>query len=203
MESPDISAVPVEALEQLRLRLTQVTHSLGKLQAQLHQPSLPSWPSLQSQFIILLTQLISLSQTLSLHSDILQQTVAYPLPNFPSRTEEGLLTTLLRKKPLPEVEKWVNNGHELAQGIKVKDVEDFCSWAAEVVRDIRDNHMWFGFSTQRELDDGAVAEEYTLKAAEEDDGGIPVDKVLQFMYQGREPSAQQVIPPRPFNAMRN
>ena len=190
----DYSAVPINALESLRLRLTQLTHSLNSMQAQLKQATLPSWPALHSQFNVILKQLISLSERIAHHADVLMRTVAYPVPEFPTLQQAGLLSTLLRKKPLPDVEEWINQGSEVwAKDVKIKLDEDFCKWASDEVASEVGKHEWQGFLTAAEIDagevdaglrtgmlGGATAGQATAPAA----GGIRIEEIIMVMAQG-------------------
>lgn len=188
----DYSAVPINALESLRLRLTQLTHSLNSMQAQLMQATLPSWPALHSQFNIILKQLISLSETIAHHADVLKRTVAYPLPEFPTLQQAGLLSTLLRKKPLPDVEEWITEGAKMATGVKIKMDEDFCKWAREEVASEVGKHEWQGFMTSAEIDSGQVDTEISngLQGVTATPTTIPVtgelrlEELIAIMAQG-------------------
>lgn len=161
----DMSAIPVNALEFLRLKLMQLTLSLGVLHQLLAKPVLPPWPSLSSQFNVVLKQLISLSETLTQYRDILSKTVAYPLPSFPLAVQGGLLRSLLRKKPTPEVEEWIQQGREVSKGagIKVQDDEDFCAFASSVVNEELGKHNWSGFVTRAEMKQGMVDKGISIK----------------------------------------
>lgn len=182
---PDLSAVPITALEALRLRLTQLTHSLSAMQAQLSSPTLPSWPALHSQFTVIMKQLMSLSETIAHYTTVLKSTVAYPLPNFPTAHQAGLLTTLLRKKPLPDVEAWMTEGKVASTGVKIKMDEDFCAWAMEQVQEEAENHQWGGFLTTSELEQGVHDNESRLAEppipAKQ---GWPIEKVIACMATG-------------------
>lgn len=195
----DLSAVPVNALESLRLRLTQLTHSLNSMQAQLMQASMPSWPALHSQFNVILKQLISLSETISQYSDVLKRTVAYPLPNFPTAQQAGLLSTLLRKKPLPDVEAWIGDGRAASAGIKIKMDEDFCAWAVEEIGKETENHEWAGFLTASQIESGQVDELRGAPGSAMQPGGQagsqagwPIEKVITCMAQGPPPPVVQL-----------
>lgn len=186
---PDLSAVPVAALESLRLRLTQLTHSLNSMHAQLMQSTMPSWPALHSQFNVILKQLMSLSETISQYSDVLQRTVAYPLPNFPTAQQAGLLSTLLRKKPLPTVEEWMTSGKEASLGVKIKMDEDFCAWAATEITQEAEDHEWEGFLTSKQIesgerDSGLRASNQEPTVSQSNRTGWPIEKVISVMAQG-------------------
>lgn len=123
-----------KVLEQSRQRLVQLTRSLGSLVASLEQGDpLPPWcaappkpgllsmnpkqqlifqlrSSLQSQASIISNNLISVTDHLSDHRDLLSSIVAYPGPEYPGRTQESMLQQLLRTKLDPRVEDWVARG---------------------------------------------------------------------------------------------
>lgn len=184
-DRPDYSGVPVTALESLRLRLQQLAHSLSGLYGQLQQATIPAWPALQGQFNIILTQLTSMSASLASFSEQLQRTVAYPLPSFPI-AQQGLLTTLLRKKHLPEVQEWIDSGRAVATNVKMKAENEFCSWAADVVQREQALHEWSGFVTRADRDAGVPDTGLQRRVA--DSEGLSVDQIITFMARGDVPS---------------
>lgn len=108
---------PVEDLEQLRPRLTQLTHSLRKLEESLRTlhytpSSTTDLTAIQNQFNVVLQQLASLSKTLQSHRETLQVTTVFPNREF--NTMSGLLFNLLRKKLTPEVEDWIQHAKDVA-----------------------------------------------------------------------------------------
>lgn len=108
---------PVEDLEQLRPRLTQLTHSLRKIEESLKilnytQYSVLELTAIQNQFNIILQQLSSLSKTLQNYKEKLSVTTVFPNREF--NTMSGLLFNLLRKKLTPEVEEWLKNAINIA-----------------------------------------------------------------------------------------
>lgn len=153
------------------------------MQGQIQQATLPSWPALQDQFNVILTQLTSLSNTLSTYSELLQRTVAYPLPNFPSVTESGLLTTLLRKKNLPSVDEWIESGSEASKNTLIKQDDDFCRWALDVVDRRRDEHEWTGFRTRKQIEEGMSTVDGMTKK-EENGKGWSMDEILIYLSRG-------------------
>ncbi|CDR42613.1 CYFA0S10e00276g1_1 [Cyberlindnera fabianii] len=183
----DHSGVPVEALEALRLRLTQLTHTLSKLQAEFKNPQLTHYVSLQTQFNIVLTQLASLLGTLSEYSNVLESTVAFPLPQFPTTEQEGLLTTLLRKKAAPEVVEWIEESKAKSTDILLRDDEGLTKWAVETMQRGKQNHNFTGYHTKEELDNGALDEKEDVKMEEDEKIRYTVDQTLKFMYQGDIP----------------
>jgi len=111
--------------------------------------------------------LTSLSTSISTHAATLSTANTFPLSKFPSRTQENLLTLLLRKKLSPEVEEWVVAGQK--QGHEIPDAEkDNDDWALTVVLDAQNERRW--------------DEEYTLEELRGDEGwrsvqtGLVVDK---------------------------
>ncbi|CAD0022581.1 unnamed protein product, partial [Aureobasidium pullulans] len=58
--------------------------------------------------------LASLHHTLINAQPLLANAHVYPLPAYPGRTQEDLLTQLLRKKLQPQVEDWIANGERHA-----------------------------------------------------------------------------------------
>ncbi|VVT48700.1 uncharacterized protein SAPINGB_P001908 [Magnusiomyces paraingens] len=152
----DMSAIPINALEFLRLKLTQLTHSLNMMHALLLKPVLPPWPNLHAQFNVILKQLMSLSETLAHYRDILARTVVYPLPSFPLITQGASLRSLLRKKATPEVEEWIANARTLAQesGVQVTADEEFSAFAAATVEEELKKHRWNGFLTREQVERG-------------------------------------------------
>ncbi|KAF7715759.1 Uncharacterized protein PECH_006204 [Penicillium ucsense] len=100
-----------KTLEQSRQRLVQLTRSLGSLVSSLEQGDpLPPWSSIQAQASIISNNLISVTEHLSDHRDLLASVVAYPGPEYPGRTQEPMLQQLLRTKLDPRVEDWVARG---------------------------------------------------------------------------------------------
>jgi len=122
----------LKALEQTRQRLYQLTNNIASLKNSiLTQSPLPPWSSLQITSSILAGNMGEISRHLSIHHDLFSQLVVYPQPNFPGRTQEGLLGQLLRKKLEPHVEDWVNSGKE-EEGLGDDDgLEDLWKFARE------------------------------------------------------------------------
>ncbi|TAQ83392.1 hypothetical protein B7494_g8287 [Chlorociboria aeruginascens] len=136
MAQPTLSQEDTKALEQTRQRLFQLTHNIGSLRASvLSANPLPPWSSLQSSASILSTNIKTLTDYLSAHSDLLSRAVVYPQTNYPGRTQEALLGHLLRKKLEPAVESWVEEGRAAQEGGvpgSVTDgVDELWRWAGE------------------------------------------------------------------------
>jgi mediator of RNA polymerase II transcription subunit 8 len=71
-------------------------------------------PSLQNSANLLYHNLDSLHKVLAGAQPLLANAHVYPLPSYPGRTQEDLLTQLLRKKLQPQVEDWIVNGERHA-----------------------------------------------------------------------------------------
>jgi mediator of RNA polymerase II transcription subunit 8 len=71
-------------------------------------------PSLQNSANLLYHNLDSLHKVLAGAQPLLANAHVYPLPSYPGRTQEDLLTQLLRKKLQPQVEDWIANGERHA-----------------------------------------------------------------------------------------
>lgn len=89
---------------------------------------------------------------------MLNRTVAYPSPNYPGRTQEGLLGQLLRKKLEPHVETWVDEGRAIHDGDEGEDVAELWAWSQE----------WIGTRVATYILDEA-GDNYTI---EERKGGV-------------------------------
>ncbi|KAJ6104507.1 hypothetical protein N7523_010827 [Penicillium sp. IBT 18751x] len=115
----------IKVLEQSRQRLVQLTRSLGSLIASLNQSDpLPPWSSLQSQASIISNNLVSVSEHLSDHRDLLSSVVAYPGPDYPGRTQASTLEQLLRTKLDPRVQDWVARGRTAGTEPQVSDASN-------------------------------------------------------------------------------
>ncbi|CEP61904.1 RNA polymerase II mediator complex subunit MED8 LALA0_S04e03312g [Lachancea lanzarotensis] len=191
--------VPAQALDAVRMRLAQLTHSLAKLKDEMAKADLPQWYSLQMQVSVILTQLQSLTTTLHHFEELLDSTIVYPVGTFPTTAHEGLLTTLLRKKNIPEAESWIHDAKETA-GIDLntmssddvkkclKDDEEVTKWALGFLKQEHSNYAFRGLHTSQE-----ISENPTLGAYDEYQpsvsNNIPkqpfdVDSILKIIHQG-------------------
>lgn len=161
MMAPIPNQIPVDALELIRNRLNQVYQSLRKLADHINyhnrNPSkakLPSYLNLQSQFQVLITQLQTIASQLDANSELLKSTNAYPLPSFPTTQHEGLVTTLLRKKPLPEVDEWIDAAIAESESFKlpIQADDDFAEWCYSKVKELEEEFNFDGFHTEHELE---------------------------------------------------
>ncbi|SGZ57621.1 CIC11C00000004151 [Sungouiella intermedia] len=201
------SQIPMDSLELIRNRLNQVLQSLRKLSEQITytqrnpKAKLPSYLSLLSQFQVLITQLQTIVAQLDANDEILRSTNVYPLPSFPTTQQEGLVTTLLRKKPLPEVDEWIDAAINESNGFRlpIQKDDEFAEWCHSKVKELEENFNFDGFHSEAELayleTEEGKAEQQKKKAAEvERDnkqksivGSKPALKpnvVLKFMNRG-------------------
>ncbi|KAK6457162.1 mediator complex, subunit Med8 [Scheffersomyces xylosifermentans] len=206
----DNSQIPTDSLESIRNRLNQVHLSLRKLAEQINlhnrhpnKVKLPNYAHLQNQFQVLITQLSSIASNLSANDELLKNTNVYPTPSFPTTQQEGLLTTLLRKKALPEVYEWMDSALkkiEVEGGASVQKDDEFAQWCFAKVQELRDEFQFYGFHTVDELDyletDEGKKETQAKKQQERDredaelnitaggKKGMTPNQVLKFMCQG-------------------
>jgi mediator of RNA polymerase II transcription subunit 8 len=199
----DGSQIPYESLESTRHRLSQVYSSLKKLSElvshnrYLGKVKLPTYASLQNQLGVLITQLNSISSQLANNVDVLSSTNVFPTAEFPTTQHEGLVTTLLRKKVLPDVEEWIESALNKPPSEHVD--ENFAEWCQLKVQELRDEFQFYGFLTVEELDflgteEGKKQEQakkdQEVKLAREEEiisggkRGFSPNKVNKFMCQG-------------------
>lgn len=197
--SADFSNVPTQALDALRLKLSQLTASLAKIRDEMSKAELPQWYSLQAQLMVTLTQLSSLTNTLDHYEETLDSTVAYPLPSFPTTAHEGLITTLMRKKNIPEVDEWIKDARE-TNGIDVENLsdeeikklinkdKDITSWATKCIIDERSKHSYNGLHSAKELKELSMDESSNIYPSSvstvKTSRPFSVDKLLKFVHQG-------------------
>lgn len=152
------ASIPVDSLELIRNRLHQVHQSLRKLADQINysnrnpKAKLPGYLSLHGQFQVLITQLHSLASHLELNSDILRTTNAFPLPSFPTTQQEGLVTTLLRKKPLPEVDEWIDAAIAECNLFNIPLLKDdeLAEWCYAKAKQLESDFVFDGFYTEKQ-----------------------------------------------------
>lgn len=200
--------VPVESLELIRNRLNQVYLLLRKMADQLHhlnrnpRAKMPGFSSLSSQLQTLVTQLQTIAAQLDANADILRLSNAFPLPEFSTTQHEGLVTTLLRKKPLPEVDEWIDAA--IAESEKFDDVplekeDEFAEWCHSKVKELEAQYQFDGFQEaaeiqKQETEEGKAEQEREKAATEERESRIrkiegtakPLlpELVLKFMSRG-------------------
>lgn len=155
----DNSQIPNDSLESVRNRLNQIYSSLRKLSDQVNHHNrypnkvkLPTYAHFQNQFQVLITQLHSIAVNLSNNDELLKSTNVYPVPTFPTSQHEGLVTTLLRKKVLPEVDEWIDRALKELATSKITDINELSRWCFIKIQELRDDFQFYGFHTVEEQD---------------------------------------------------
>ncbi|GME87110.1 unnamed protein product [[Candida] boidinii] len=189
--------VPVQSLESLRPRLTQLNHSLHKLEESIKKnQTLPNFSFLQNQFNVILSQLTSLSTSLDSNNELLNNTNVYPNSEFPVSLHENLLTTMLRKKHLPEVAEWIENSLNLTKDEIDKDEEkilknddEFSSNCLKIIDDELEDHLFGGFLTKSEIENNESSNsefEYDSNKTNGPPKGLNINDVYRLIYQGKD-----------------
>ncbi|KAF7597247.1 mediator of RNA polymerase II transcription subunit 8 [Aspergillus hancockii] len=174
----------LKSLEQSRQRLVQLTRSLASLITSLNQSDpLPSWSSLQSQASIISNNLLSVSDHLSDNRDLLTSLVAYPGPDYPSRTQSNTLEQLLRTKLDPRVEDWVARGRkagasalENKSGLAEAELAELWDWAPVEANQEARRRNWGGNFTLEEREIGVQNVVTGLSRVLEDEGESDEDE---------------------------
>ncbi|KAK4508181.1 hypothetical protein PRZ48_001919 [Zasmidium cellare] len=139
-------ALPTEhirALDQLRVRLTQLTITLESLYGQLnHNGPLPSWPVLQSVASTVGQNMSELNDVLNAQRELFSTLHAYPTSTFPAYDEERqtLLYSMLYKKLELRGVEWIDEALKEAKeqdstgqgdGLASDQMEEMWRWAGE------------------------------------------------------------------------
>ena len=161
---------------------------------------------------LLLSHLNSITTTLQnpRFAQDLKSTAVYPQTSFPVRSQETILTSLLRRKLLPEDEEWEQQGRQVAQGLHVdaEREDEFLEWCQTKFLEIVEGREYArGTRTkeerlakeeeEEEQEDGEGGGEG--EDSESDDGvgegdqetkeqGIGLGAALKYLAQGWEPT---------------
>lgn len=181
---PDFNGVPAQALEAVRMRLAQLTHSLRRIRDELHKSELGQWHSLQSLLNLTLSQLASVTATLQHFEETLGATVVYPTILFPTTSHESLLATLLRKKRTPEVEAWFNEARETA-GLNPQLVGE--EEIARNIREDRDVTQWALETFAKEFEKRPDEIPWQLNQRVHRESPFEIENVLAYMHRGQKP----------------
>lgn len=118
--------------------------------------------SLQSQATIISNNLVTISEHLTDQNDLFASLVAYPGPDYPTRTQATALEQLLRTKLDPRVDDWVARGRVAGQkqgaasdsGLGESGLAELWAWApVEANREAR-RRNWGGNFTLEEKEMG-------------------------------------------------
>ncbi|RDA95499.1 hypothetical protein CP533_5452 [Ophiocordyceps camponoti-saundersi (nom. inval.)] len=108
----------LKTVEQMVSRLAQLSSSIQSLKMDILKSNpLPAPSSLQASAQILQRNLQTVLDNLSENADLFSRMAIHPATNYPGRTQEGVLTQLLRKKLEPDVEELVAAGREAAAAL--------------------------------------------------------------------------------------
>ncbi|KAL7796878.1 mediator of RNA polymerase II transcription complex subunit 8 domain-containing protein [Trichoderma ceciliae] len=106
----------LKAVEQTLARLAQLSSSIQSLMMDILKSNpLPHPSSLQASAQILQRNLQTVLDNLSENSELFSRIAVHPSTNYPGRTQENVLTQLLRKKLEPDVEELVAQGRDTAR----------------------------------------------------------------------------------------
>ncbi|EHK19181.1 uncharacterized protein TRIVIDRAFT_49463 [Trichoderma virens Gv29-8] len=106
----------LKSVEQTLARLAQLSSSIQSLKMDILKSNpLPHPSSLQASAQILQRNLQTVLDNLSENAELFSRIAVHPSTNYPGRTQEGVLTQLLRKKLEPDVEELVAQGRETAR----------------------------------------------------------------------------------------
>lgn len=107
---------------------------------------------------VLMSQLSSAQNSLQTHEAGLRSLTLAPAPEFPVKEKEGLLTSLLRTRPLPETE-----AHEAECAVlgaqlmpSYKRLQPLLADALEMAASQQANHNWSGTSTRKDDDQATM-----------------------------------------------
>ncbi|KAG9230063.1 putative mediator of RNA polymerase II transcription subunit 8 [Amylocarpus encephaloides] len=183
MADVSLNSEDLKALEQTRQKLYQIANSIKSVKDNITQsPSLPPWSSLQASSAILAQSMQSLTTHLQRSSDVMNKLVVYPSTNYPGRTQENLLTQLLRKKLEPLVETMVEEARDVQkmdqdQG-DGEDDEEIWDWATG----------WFS-KRMGEYIELEMSDDYTMDERER--GLANVNTGLRRKLDPRKPKASK------------
>ncbi|KHN96876.1 uncharacterized protein MAM_05432 [Metarhizium album ARSEF 1941] len=106
----------LKSVEHIVARLAQLSSSIQSLKMDILKSNpLPHPSSLQASAQILQRNLQSVLESLNDNAELFTRMVIHPSTNYPGRTQENILTQLLRKKLEPDVEELVAEGRETAR----------------------------------------------------------------------------------------
>jgi mediator of RNA polymerase II transcription subunit 8, fungi type len=148
---------------------------------------------------LLLSHLNSLTTTLQSprFSQDLKSTAVYPQTLFPVRLHETILTSLLKRKLLPDDEEWERQGREIAEKLHHVDPEredEFVEWCQTRFIEITEGRDYSrGTKTKEEKEATERNGDQEESDENEEDGGgkrngIELGASLKYLAQGWEPT---------------
>lgn len=160
----------------------------------------PCSENLITNLSLLLSHLNSLSSTLQnpRFSQDLKSTAVYPQSNFPVRSQETILTALLRRKLLPADEEWEQQARETTENLHIdpEQEDDFVEWCHTRFLEITEAREFTkGTKTKEEKAVNDENEEELSEESEEEgeteekkEQGIGLGAALKYLAQGWEPT---------------
>lgn len=132
----------------------------------------------------------------------MKSTAVYPQTTFPVRSHETILTSLLRRKLLPEDEEWEQQGRQVAQGLHVdaEREDEFLEWCQTKFLEIIEGREYARGTTTKEErmakeEQGEGEDSESDEGEEEGEGdeetkeqGIGLGAALKYLAQGYEPT---------------
>src|SRR5579862_9684094 len=120
--------------------------------------------NLLSTLSLLLSHLNSLTTTLKnpRFSQDLKSTAVYPNTTFPVRSQETILTSLLRRKLHPEDDEWEAQGRQVGEGLDIhaEQEDEFIEWCQNRFMSIVEERDYTkGLKTKEEKEIGEDVEE--------------------------------------------
>ncbi|CCE65527.1 hypothetical protein TPHA_0L01740 [Tetrapisispora phaffii CBS 4417] len=193
------SGVPGQALDAIRMRLSQLLHSLKRIRDEFAKPGTQQWYTLQSQLNVTLSQLMSATSTLQHFQDTLDTTVVYPLPKFPTTSHESLLTTLLRKKNIPEVDDWLAMAKEVS-GLNPELQND--EEINEILKNDKEVTKWVLTSLVEEFEkydfkrlyNGPGVDSSTTPKYAKPKQPFDINGIMDYLYKGKLPERESTTP---------
>ncbi|KAI0391486.1 mediator of RNA polymerase II transcription complex subunit 8-domain-containing protein [Xylariaceae sp. FL0594] len=120
MASLGLTPEELRAVEQTRQRLSQLSSSINSLKNDvLVSNPLPNIDSLQASADILNLNVQAIVDCLAQNNDLFSRIAVHPSTNFPGRTQENVLLQLLRKKPEPDVDVYMDKGRQTLANLPV------------------------------------------------------------------------------------
>lgn len=126
----------------------------------------------------------------------MKSTAVYPNTTFPVRSHETILTSLLRRKLLPENEEWEQQGKQIAEGLHIdpEQENEFIEWCQNKFLNIIEERDYIrGTKTKEEKEqDGDESGNEQDNEEEEEQSenaqGIGLGAALKYLAQGLEPT---------------
>lgn len=159
-----------DALEGMRQRLATLATSLNDYSQTLARaPGMPPWTVLQTKASIVAGNITNVAEHQAANHDLFAAANVFPLPEFPGRTEAGLLSNLLRKKLDPGLEDWLEEAERWAD-----------KWVAQPAKQDSETIEKNGFGQADRSEDGRL--DITMEGTA--DSEKTISQTLPMSYEG-------------------